>query len=60
MTRHEKEKNKITIINDIKMIEAVLKMEKDMINSELYNDFECEVLKEQIQTIKQVVNNLIM
>lgn len=59
MTKREREKCKIELINDIKMIESVLKMEKDMINSELFTEFECEVIKEQLQMIKLMVGNLV-
>lgn len=59
MTRREREKCKIELINDIKMIENVLKMEKDMINSELFTEYECEVIKVQLQVIKRQVAILI-
>lgn len=59
MTKRDREKSKIELINDIKMIESVLKMEKDMINSELFTEFECEVIKAQLKVIKFQVSNLI-
>lgn len=59
MTKREREKCKIELINDIKMIEAVLKMEKDMINSELFSEYECQVIKVQLQVIKKQVASLI-
>lgn len=59
MTKREREKCKIELINDIKMIEAVLKMEKDMINSELFSEYECQVIKMQLQIIKKQVASLI-
>lgn len=59
MTKREREKCKIELINDIKMIENVLKMEKDMINSELFTEYECQVIKVQLQVIKRQVASLI-
>lgn len=60
MTKREKEKRKIEMINDIKQIEAVLKLEKDMINSELLTSEETFVLKSQIKELKLFVSNLVM
>lgn len=59
MTKREREKCKIELINDIKMIETVLKMEKDMINSELFSEYECQLIKMQLQVIKKQVASLI-
>lgn len=59
MTKREREKCKIELINEIKMIENVLKMEKDMINSELFTEYECQVIKVQLQVIKRQVASLI-
>lgn len=59
MTKREREKCKMELINDIKMIENVLKMEKDMINSELFTEYECQVIKVQLQVIKRQVASLI-
>ncbi len=60
MIRKDKEKRKIEMINDIKQIEAVLKLEKDMINSELLTDEESSILQAQIKELKLFVSNLIM
>lgn len=60
MVLAEKQNQKAEMMSDIKQIEAVLKIEKDLINSELFTDEETLILIQQIKIVKTVVNNLIL
>lgn len=60
MKDKEIKQQKLEIMSDIKQIEKVLKIEKDLINSELFTKEETLILRQQIKTVKTVVNNLIL
>lgn len=60
MKDKEFKEQKLEMMCDIKQIESVLKIEKDLINSELFTKEETMILKQQIKIVKTVVNNLIL
>lgn len=60
MKDKEFKEQKLEMMSDIKQIESVLKIEKDLINSELFTKEETMILKQQIKIVKTVVNNLIL